>query len=487
VVGGKRTKECRTRAVRLAAGVVATIVAFTAPVGFGAGQARADTIAEAMGAAYLSNPDLQAERARLRATDEEVPQALSGWRPTVSVDVTGGYEWGQSTSEGPAPVPVGVQDPPIVTRTTDGDNTPARFAINLSQPIFRGFRTVNETARAEATVAAGQQTLLQVEQQVLFAAASAYMDVLRDREIVVLRQRNVEALGEQLRGAEARFNVGEITRTDVAQANARLSRSRAELAVARANLAGSAAAYVQVVGHAPGNLRYPQISELVPSSLEEALALANRLSPEILAAAFIAEAARHDIGVAQSALLPSVSLQADFRASHDPSPGLLSSEQGTVLGVLQVPLYQAGRVSSQVRAAKQVASQRRIEIIQAGRLVRQEVVRDWNEFVSSAESIQSLQDEVEAAELALEGVSQEALVGTRTTLDVLDAEQELVQAQVLLAVERRKRVVAAYRLIAATGRLTAPNLGLAVPYYDPEAHHVLTRSRIFGVTVDTVD
>jgi outer membrane protein len=322
---------------------------------------------------------------------------------------------------------------------------------------------------------------------VLLDATAAYMDVVRDREIVALRQRNVGALSEQLRGATARFDVGEITRTDVEQARARQSLSQAELSVARANLAAAVAFYVQVVGHAPGTLGYPRITDLVPSSLEEALALANELNPLILAAAFNAEAARHQIGFVQADLLPSVSLEAEFRASHNPSPGVLSSEAGSVVGVLRVPLYQAGRVSSQVREAKQIASQRRIQIIEAGRAVRESVVRTWNIYVSSADTIRSLEAQVAANELALEGVNQEALVGTRTTLDVLDAEQELVLSQVNLINARRNRVVAAYQLIATTGRLTAPNLGLSVPYYDPDGHYQRTRGRFFGVTTDTVD
>jgi TolC family type I secretion outer membrane protein len=475
----------RARVLSLAAGLVATSLSGGLLGALAAGQALAqDTIAAAMASAYLGNPVLQGERARQRATDEQVPQALSGWRPSVTVRGDGGYEWGRSISKNSFSSPFGDPD---TTTTSDSDNTPARFAIGLSQPIFRGFRTVSETQRAEASVAAGQQELLAVEQQVLLDATVAYMDVLRDREIITLRQRNVEALGEQLRGADARFSVGEITRTDVEQARARLSLAEALLAVARAELAASAAFYVQVVGHAPGTLRYPEITALIPASLEEALAIANRLNPLVLAAAFNAEAARHQIGFVQADLLPSVSLEAEFSASHEPQPRTLSSQQGTVLGVLRVPLYEAGRVSSQVREAKQVASQRRIQIIEAGRAVRETVVRTWNVFISSADTIRSLQAQVTANELALDGVRQEALVGTRTTLDVLDAEQELVQSQVALTDARRDRVVASYQLVAAIGRLTAVNLKLAVPYYDPEAHYQNTRYRPFGVTTDTVD
>lgn len=452
--------------------------------GLGAAGAQGETLSEAMAAAYLGNPVLQGERARQRATDEQVPQALSGWRPTVILRGDGGYEWSASTFERTIPRPT---EDVTVTDSSSADNTPARFAIGLSQPIFQGFRTVSETDRAEANVAAGQQVLLAVEQEVLLDVTASFMDVVRYREIVTLRQRNVEALGEQLRGADARFSVGEITRTDVEQARARLSLSEAELSVARANLAASAATYVRVVGRAPGTLRYPPLPALLPASLEEALALADRLSPEILAAAFNAEAARHQIDFVQADLLPSVSLEAEFRATHNPSPEVLNSEQGTVLGVIEVPLYQAGRVSSQVREAKQIASQRRIQIIEAGRAVREAVVTTWNIFVSSADTIASLQDQVAANQLALEGVTQEALVGTRTTLDVLDAEQELVASQVALVDARRARVVAAYQLIAATGRLTAANLALAVPYYDPNVHFDETRYRAYGVDADTVD
>jgi outer membrane protein len=484
VIGARRKNWRRARALRLATGLLATVFACGLSGGLGARQALADTLAEAMAAAYLGNPVLQGERARQRATDEQVPQALSGWRPTVILRGDGGFEQDRRRAEGSLPPP---GDDFGLTTTTSGDNTPARFAIGLSQPIFRGFKTVSETERAEANVAAGQQDLLGVEQQVLLDATAAYMDVVRAREIVTLRERNVEALAEQLRGAQARFNVGEITRTDVEQARARLSRAEADLAVARANLAAAAAFYVQVIGHAPATLRYPAIPTLVPASLDEALAMANQLNPLLLSAAFNAEAARHQIDFVQADLLPSVSLEAEFRASHEPQPGTRSSQAGSVLGVLQVPLYQAGRVSSEVREAKQLASQARIQIIEAGRSVRESVVRTWNVFVSSAETIEALQAQVTANELALEGVTQEALVGTRTTLDVLDAVQELVQSQVDLANARRDRVVAAYQLIATTGRLTAPNLALAVPYYDPDGHYLKTRNRVFGVTTETVD
>lgn len=429
----------------------------------------AETIASALSAAYLSNPTLQAERARQRATDEQVPQALSGWRPTVIANGDVGAEW-RLTEPG---------------RT--GTTNPAGFSINLSQPIFRGFRTVNQTRLAEANIAAGKQNLLAVEQQVLLDATTAFMNVLRDREIVRLRQRNVVALQEQLRASEARFSVGEITRTDVEQSKARLAQAEAELAVARANLAQSVGFFVQVIGRPPGALRYPAVSSRVPKSLEEALALAERLNPQILAAAFNAEAARHNVEFVKGDLLPRASLEAGYQFRHEPSPAIERSEQAIVQGAVEVPLYQAGRVASQVREAKQIASQRRIEIIEAGRAVREAVVRTWNVYVAAGQTIESFKAQVAANELALEGVRQEALVGTRTTLDVLDADRELVESQVALVTAQRDQIVAAYQLIAATGRMTARDLGLAVPYYDPDEHALKVRRRFWGTAAETID
>jgi outer membrane protein TolC len=229
------------------------------------------------------------------------------------------------------------------------------------------------------------------------------------------------------------------------------------------------------------------VSPLVPKSLEEALALADRLNPQILAAAFNADAARHNIDLAVGALLPTISLEAEYRAARQPDLSVIKNEHAAVLGVLQMPLYQAGRVASQVREAKQVASQRRIEIVEAGRAVREAVVRTWNIFIAAGETIESLRAQVAANELALEGVRQEAQVGTRTTLDVLDAERLLVTSQVSLVTAQREQIVAAYQLIAATGRMTARNLRLPVAAYEPDEHYLKTRGRWIGIGTDTVD
>lgn len=429
----------------------------------------AETIASALASAYRGNPVLQAERARQRATDEQVPQALSGWRPTVVTDAEGGAQWDKTKPGG------------------SSSTNPANVTIGLSQPIFNGFQTVSGTKRAEATVAAGRQDLLQIEQQVLLDAATAFMNVLRDREIVRLRERNVGVLREQLRASRVRFDVGEITKTDVEQSRARLSLSEADLAVARSNARASEAFFVRVIGHSPGRLVYPRVSPRVPKSVQSAIALAERINPQILSAAFNAEAARHNIDFVESQLYPQLSLQANYTLAREPSDTIRRAEQGAIFGALTIPLYDGGLVTSQVREAKQTASQLRISILSASRDVREAVVDSWYIFKAAGQTIESFRTQVSANQLALEGVRQEAQVGTRTTLDVLDAEQELVNSQVSLVTAQRDQVVAGYQLIASVGRMTARDLNLSVEYYDAEENYRNVRNKLWGVKADTID
>lgn len=445
-----------------------------------AAPSKAESLAQALTSAYTSNPALRAERARQRATDEQVPQALSGWRPTVTATGDAGVEHNRSRFE---TVTGGVSG--ISTRK--GNTEPAGISIELNQPVFRGFRTVNETKRAESNVEAGRQNLLAVEQQVLFDASSAFMNVVRDREIVGLRVRNVTFLREQLRAAQARFSVGEITRTDVAQSRARLSLSRSNLAVARANSNTSAANYVRFVGHQPRKLTHIKILRRLPKSLQRAIAVAEKANPNVLAALHLEDASVYNTEAVKGNLLPTVSLQARYDYREDPGTTQRSAESASLLGVVRVPLYQAGRVYSEVREAKQLSSQRRLQTLDVRRQVREGVVSAWHALVASRQTIKSFTDQVNANQFALEGVRQEALVGSRTTLDVLDAEQELVDSKVSLAGARRDAIVAAYRLLGAIGRLTAADLRLSVSTYDPQEHYTNTRDKLFGTNTDTVD
>lgn len=451
---------------------IAGIVAL--PLLFVSANVNAETLSEALASAYSGNPTLRAERARQRATDEQTPQALSGWRPRVD-----------------AAADVGVTDTdtdPNTSGTQTGTEYPADFSITLTQPIFRGFKTVKGVKRAEATVEAGRQNLLAVEQQTLFDGVTAYMNVIRDRRILALRQRNVTVLREQLRSSQERFNVGEVTRTDVAQSRARLALSESTVAEAKSNLAASIATYDKVMGHAPGSLKYPKLPKL-PKSLDSANTIAEKINPNILAAAFTAEAARYNVGVVKGDLLPTVTLQAaGTRTIQDldhVSDGNVN--QLSLFGQLSVPLYEAGSVYSAVREAKQTESQRRIEIIGAARTVRESVVTAWNFLVASKETIVSSKAQVSANVLALDGVKQEYLVGSRTTLDVLNAEAELLNSQVILAQAERDQIVAAYQILGSIGQLTARQISLGVDYYDPIENYDNVRNKWFGTGVKTVD
>ena len=444
------------------------IVLISSALAAGAGQASAESLVEAMVSAYTGNPTLRGERARQRGTDELVPQALSGWRPTVIADGSLSNEWSDS-NVGPST-----------------EFSPKSFSVGLSQPIFRGFKTINGTKSAEANVEAGKQGLLAIEQDILFQAIQAYMNVIRDRQVVTLRQKSVEVLKKQLGAADEQLKVGEITRTDVAQARARVSESQSNLAFAKSNLAASVANYINVVGHRPGNLKYPKLARL-PKTLDEAQAIAEEVNPNILAAAYVEEASNFDIEVAKGDLLPSANLNAAAAYSHDSEGVNISSERAIIEGVLTIPLYEAGRVYSSVREAKQVASQRRLEVIQAGRSVRESVSISWNDLTAAREIIRSARAQVSAEVLALDGVRQEYLVGSRTTLDVLDAETDVVTAQIILVSAERDQIVKAYQILASIGRLTARDLSLPVEYYDADENYLNVRGKWIGTGADTIE
>lgn len=434
----------------------------------GAPQASAETLAKAIASAYSDNPTLNAERARQRGTDEQVPQALSGWRPTITADSSLGREWSDTDT------------------TPRSSTTPADATIVLSQPIFRGFKTINGTKAADANVDAGRQSLLAVEQDIIFQVIQAYMNVIRDRKIVTLRQKNLAVLNQQLKAANDRFAVGEITKTDVAQSTARVAQAQAGVASANANLAISAANYEKIVGYKPGKLVFPKQARL-PKSLAAAQSLAQEINPNILSAAFVAEASDYDVEVQFGDLLPEISLQASARVADDLDRSGGWSETAKVEGILTIPLYEAGRVHSSVRQAKHVASQRKLEVIRSSRSVREAVANAWNNLISARQTIAAARSQVSASELALEGVRQEYLVGSRTTLDVLDAESEVVAARITAVQAERDQIVASYQILGSIGQLTARDLKLPVDYYDAEENYLNVRGKWFGTGANVVE
>ncbi len=436
--------------------------------------ASAESLVDALSAAYQSNPDLQGQRAQQRATDEQVPQALSGWRPTVQAQGTYGAYRDRANLSTPA------------GQSITSHTRPLTGSVTLSQNLFAGGRTVNATKQAEFAVEAGQNSLLSAEQTTLLNAVAAYMDVVRDQGVVELNKNNVEVLKRQLEATQDRFRVGELTRTDVAQSEARLSGAKTSLRQAEAQLTASRAAYGRVVGHAPAMLEKPIPAPNLPQSEEQARMAAEHNNPDLLAARASEASSRSAVLVAKGALLPSFDVQAQYQYARDPSSSGLSSAQihstdeSSVVGVLTIPLYQGGSEYSQVRAAKEQASAALLQISSVQRQVDEAVQNAWEQLRAAQSNIISSQEQVRANEIALEGVKQEEQVGSQTILDVLNADQELLNARVTLVSAQRDEAVAEYNLLAATGQLTARQLQLPVKYYDPKVNAEDVRDKWIG-------
>jgi outer membrane protein len=429
------------------------------------GTAGAETLKEALAAAYKFNPRLDAARATLRATDEEVPRALSGYRPTVTGNAD--TSWERTTVR-----PGG---------TTESN--PRGYGVGLVQPIFRGFIVVNTVAEAEATVRAGRETLRTTEQSVMLEAVTAYMDVVRDQAIVRLRENNVTVLTRDLRATQDRFNVGEVTRTDVAQAQARRAAAVSALDLARANLKTSRATFERVVGHPPSNLIDARATELVPKSVQESVEIGGRESPSVVAALYREQAARHAVDRIRGERLPQVQLEANYNKRFDESQNADSLETTSVTGRLTVPFYSGGEVEARVRQAKHTQVSRLQEIEQARTEVQANVVASWSQLTASRAQLESDQASVDANRIALTGVREEERVGQRTLLDVLNAEQELLNSEVNLVTTRRNLVVASYTVLSTIGRLNAQELGVASLVYDPEAHYHEVRRKWFDISI----
>tara|TARA_R110002073_G_scaffold63607_6_gene159344 strand:+ start:1140 stop:2513 length:1374 start_codon:yes stop_codon:yes gene_type:complete len=432
--------------------------------------AQADTLKEAMTTAYVNNPSLEAARASQRAIDETVNQATSGWRP--SIIGTGSIARSDSSRTG-----VGFLPSNQITK-------PKSLAISIEQPIFRSFRTVNSTREARKQAEAGRAQLMNTEQQIFMATVASYSDVIRDETVLESTTNNVVALQRQLQASEDRFEVGEITRTDVAQSSARLSRAQSEKINAEAILTASRAAYRRVVGDEPGTLEREIELPPLPASEEAAFDLASRNHPVILAAKASEAAADYAVKKQYGGLGPEVTVGASYSKNWD---GFIAGDTATAKTIqanLRVPLYQAGVQASVVRQAKQRRSQFRMEAIAAAREVEELVRNAWESYREASARITSTESQLDANEIALEGVRQEADVGSRTILDVLDAEQELLDARVNNARAVRDRTVAAYNLLATIGQLNAKDLGLDAEIYDAEGRSEDAEWKVYGFGVE---
>jgi outer membrane protein len=445
---------------------------FVAGVGLGGSGAGAETLKQALGATYKFNPRLDAARAIQRATDEEVPRALSGYRPSITGSADTSFER-QTTRLGAA----------AGGGSSTTDTNPRGYQIGAVQPIFRGFRTKNAVSAAEATVRAQWETLRITEGQVLLEAVTAYMDVVRDQAILTLRENNVTVLTRDLKATEDRFQVGEVTRTDVAQAQARRASAVAALDLARANLKSSRATFERVVGHPPSRLVEPGPSSQVPKGLNDAVETSARESANVVAALYREQAARFNVDLIRGERLPTVQLEANYGRRFEPQEGVESAETTTVTGRVTVPFYSGGEVEARVRQAKHTHVQRLQEIEQARTEVREQVVTAWSQLQAAKAAEESDKISVEANRVALAGVREEERVGQRTLLDVLNAEQELLNSEVTLVTDRRNLVVASYSLLSTIGRLNAQELGVSGIIYDPEQHYQEVRREWFDISI----
>jgi len=455
--------------------VVANLTLAGVGVGIGCVGAAADTLEWALVQAYQNNPSLNAQRAALRATDENVPQALSGYRPKLSITGAGGYNFANATSQ----IPLGG----ILTTTQFAEQFYSRtVGATGTYTLYNGFQTANRTRQAESQVDAARETLRVTEQQVLLDASTSYMNLLRDAAILELNRRNVEVLTEQLKQTRDRFNVGEVTRTDVAQAESRLAAGRSALLGAQSNYVSSQANYRRVIGVDPGKLAPgTPVDRLSPGVLAKAIAQGEAQSPSVLAAAYGVDIAALAVKISEGALYPNVTVSASASVGQFPAFEVVKQTAAAVVGQLTIPIYQGGAEFSAIRQSKETLGQQRLNLDINRDQARATVVASWGQLDAAKAQIEATTAQVNAAEIALNGVREEARVGQRTTLDVLNAQQELVNARVALVTAQHDRVVASYTLLAAVGGLSMQHLGLNVLIYDPMVHYQQIRDAWVGV------
>jgi outer membrane protein len=456
------------RAVRIAgaacalAGLTAVSIAQTAvPV--------AQTLEQALVSAYFANPTINAQRAAVRVVDEQVPQALAGYRPQVFGNAQVDADRTRTQTQG---------------ATINSKNYPRGYGVTAQQNIFNGFQTGNLVRSAESQVLAARETLRNTEQNVLLDAVVAYMNVIRDAGIVQLQQQNVQALNEQLRATNDRFQVGELTRTDVAQAQARLKAAESALSAAQANLNASRAVYRRDIGSDPGQLRPARPYEKIQlATLDAAVAEAFGKHPAIQATRHGVDTAQLQVKVAEGSLLPTLNLEASVQRFSDPSTTVQNSFDMTAGLRLTVPIYQGGAEYARIRQAKELTGQRQLESDVVRDQVRAAVIQSWGLVAASRFQVEAALAQVAAAEIALNGVREEYRVGQRTTLDVLNAQAELVNARAALITAQRDRVVASYSLLSSLGKLSIVELGLAKvsQTYQPEVHYEQVRDSWFGL------
>ena len=459
-------KRCHTgTAVAVAAMIAVAGSTLVCPVS-------AESLQQALTSTYRTNPQLDAARATLRATDEDVARANSTYRPTING--TASSAWSRTDTQ--------------PNTTTAGEVHPRGYGLTIAQPIFRGFRSLSQVRVAEAGARAGRETLRNVEQSVLLLAATAYVDVVLYQAIVRLSESNVNVLANQLKATQDQFTVGEVTRTDVAQAESRLAAARSTLEGNRATLRSNRGIYERIVGNPPGQLVEPrEPSKAFPKSLEEATQIAARENPLIVNSLYLEQAARFSIDQIRGELLPTITLNAAYTRQWDPSRVIDETESRSVTANMTVPLYTGGDTEARIRQAKHTHVSR-LQTVEQIRTEQQAlVVTAWSRYLAAKAQLTAAMAQVKASQTALTGVREEYRVGQRTLLDVLNAEQELFTAQNAEVTAKHDIIVQSYTVLQTTGRFSAQEMGLGLEIYDPEVHYFEVRRKWFGLSITYAD
>ncbi|MBR1266141.1 TolC family outer membrane protein [Bradyrhizobium sp. AUGA SZCCT0222] len=442
--------------------------------------ALADTIEAALVRAYQNNPQLNAQRAQVRFTDENVPQALSGYRPRVAVTASAGYQYTDTLLNSGGLNAAGA--PVVVSQQTHGTNAPRSVGATVTQNVFNGQQTANRTRAAESQVSGAREALRALEQTVLLSAATIYMDYLRDSAIVEVQKSNVRVLEQTLKQTKDRFNVGEVTRTDVAQSEAQLAAGRTQQLTAESNLNTTRSNFRRIIGNEPVALAPGSpVDRYLPGTLPGAVELGLTQNPNVTAAMFGIDVSYLQVKVNEGALLPTVNLVASVQQSYEQTMTVYRSFGASAVAQLNVPIYNGGAEYSLIRQSKETLAQQRLTLEQQRDQARANVVTAWGQLVAGKAQVQSAQAQVTASEIALNGVREEAKAGQRTTLDVLNAQQALVNARVALVTAQHDRVVASYSVLNTIGRLSPIVLKLPTTTYDPSVHYHQVRDSWAGV------
>ncbi len=453
-----------------------------ASIAVSATPARAETMSSALARAYMGSPDINQQRANVRGVDENLPKAKAGWLPKVNATGSISREYNYIRA---APTPLTVTNP--TRQQPQGvkyDNAaPRGYGVTATETVFDGFLTLNSVRRAESQTFAAREQMRNTENTILLSSATAYMNVLRDTAILSLRKNNISVLEEQLRQTRDRFQVGEVTRTDVAQAEASLAQARSDFFLAQSSLQASIATFRQYIGVEPKSLAPARsVETMLPREMAAAVAISQVEHPAIAGALHNVDVAEAAVKIAESALYPNASVAASVNRQLD-FFGITGQKTVTasVMGQLNVPLYQGGAEYASIRQAKEQLGQARLLADLQRDQIRAQVVTSWGQLETAKAQIISGQAAVAAAEIALNGIREEAKVGQRTTFDVLTAQQTLLNARVTLVTAQRDRVVASYTVLGAMGRLTASQLNLTAQLYDPTEHFDQVKNKFFGV------